>query len=136
MTDSGEYSISDDEPTAQQPTSVSVPYKVKGELTNADTGIGVIGINTTASGTTKGVEGRVSSASGYGLFTPDNARVHGWLETGRVVFDDRGTDGLRFYLEEGSDDNLTLSHGNSATHKFAPNGDTKINGELTENASL
>ena len=136
MTDSDEYdSISGGEPTARQ-HDVTVPYKVKGELTNDDTGVGVIGLNTTQSGTTKGVEGRVSSSAGYGLYTPDDAKVVGQMETGTVVFVDSGGDGNSFSLTETADDNLTLSNGSTPTHEFASDGALNVSGELTEGQSL
>jgi hypothetical protein len=53
--------------------------KVIGEI-SADGATGVQG-KATGSGTTKGVEGRVSSSSGYGLYTPDDANVDGTVES-------------------------------------------------------
>lgn len=46
------------------------------------TGAGVLGKNTAGSGTPIGVEGAVPNApGGYGLSTPDDAKIDGWLET-------------------------------------------------------
>lgn len=60
-------------------TAVSSSYKVLGEL-NADSGAGVLGKNTADSGTPIGVEGAVpNNSSGYGLSTPNDARVGGSL---------------------------------------------------------
>lgn len=49
-------------------------------------GIGVLGRNTATSGTTKGVEGRVDSSDGYGLSTPDDAKIGGVLDTASSDF--------------------------------------------------
>lgn len=67
-------------------TAISEPYKVLGDLANANGGIGVLGRNTAASGTTKGVEGRVDSSDGYGLSTPDDARIKGVVDTDETDF--------------------------------------------------
>lgn len=52
--------------------------------TNASAGAGIEGIATSATGTNYGVYGAAASAAGYGLFTPNNARVLGTLYTGAV----------------------------------------------------
>ena len=52
-----------------EPLAVSQDYKV-------------LGYNQTGSGTTYGVLGRVDSPSGYGLYTPDDAKVDGITENG------------------------------------------------------
>jgi hypothetical protein len=70
------------ESTAETETAAlphaSSTYKVLGELAAHD-GTGVLGHNTAASGTAVGVQGVTDSASGYGLYTPDDARVGGEL---------------------------------------------------------
>jgi hypothetical protein len=53
----------------------------------------VLGYNQTGSGTTYGVLGRVDSPTGYGLYTPDDAKVDGITETGKIrASDDDNTD--------------------------------------------
>lgn len=66
-------------------TAITSPYKVLGDLSDPD-GIGVLGRNTATSGTTKGVEGRVDSPDGYGLYTPDDAGMEGMLDTAETDF--------------------------------------------------
>jgi hypothetical protein len=67
-------------------TVASTTYKVLGEFAAA-TGAGVLGKNTAGSGTPIGVEGAVpNSASGYGLSTPDDARVLGAVDTDGTAF--------------------------------------------------
>lgn len=61
-------------------TSISVTYKVLGDLADPNDAIGVLGRNTAGSGTTKGIEGRVDSPDGYGLYTPDDAKIDGTTE--------------------------------------------------------
>lgn len=61
--------------------TVTVPYKVLGKFGDANDGTGVLGYNTAGSGTTRGVEGRVDSPRGYGLYTPDDANVDGAVES-------------------------------------------------------
>jgi len=70
--------------------AISDPYKVLGDIDD-DSGIGVLGRNTATSGFTKGVEGRVSSPAGYGLYTPDDARVDGTLRASTTYTDQLGT---------------------------------------------
>lgn len=56
-------------------------YKVRGSFSDQN-GAGVLGENTAESGTPIGVEGAVPNAgAGYGLSTPQDARVSGTLET-------------------------------------------------------
>lgn len=70
---------------AIETAAVTSPYKVLGELTAAD-GVGVLGQNNAGSGTPIGVQGAVPNASaGYGLSTPDDARVSGVLEVTDVT---------------------------------------------------
>ena len=52
--------------------------------TNASAGAGIEGIATSATGTNYGVYGAAASADGYGLYTPNNARVLGTLYAGAV----------------------------------------------------
>ena len=62
--------------------------KIIGKLSATD-GIGVFGY-ATGSGTTCGVRGKVDSASGYGLATPDDAKIdvlHAVEDAGGVVSD-------------------------------------------------
>lgn len=65
-------------------TTISAPYKVLGDLSDPDDGIGVLGRNTATSGITRGIEGRVDSPNGYGLYTPDDARIDGTVVTSAV----------------------------------------------------
>lgn len=65
-------------------TAISAPYKVLGDLSDSNDGIGVLGRNTATSGTTRGIEGRVDSPNGYGLSTPDDARIGGTVLTSTV----------------------------------------------------
>lgn len=57
-------------------TQVSSTYKVLGKI-DAPTGTGVLGHNTATSGTAHGVEGVTDSPDGYGLLTPDDAKIDG-----------------------------------------------------------
>ena len=66
-----------DESSAAE-TTASSTYKVLGELPDAG-GIGVLGRNTAGSGATYGVKGAVDSPDGYGVYTPDDAKVDGTL---------------------------------------------------------
>ncbi len=64
-----------------QTTAISTAYKIRGEDDLSD-GAGVLGKNTASSGTPIGVEGVVpNNNSGYGLATPDDARIDGELDT-------------------------------------------------------
>lgn len=65
-------------------TTISAPYKVLGDLSDPDDGIGVLGRNTATSGITRGIEGRVDSPNGYGLYTPDDAGIEGTVVTSTV----------------------------------------------------
>jgi hypothetical protein len=61
--------------------STSTTYGVYGETQSGDDGAtGVHGTATNASGVTYGVMGTTSSTSGYGLYTPGDARVDGTAE--------------------------------------------------------
>lgn len=60
--------------------AVTQNYKVLGELSDAS-GIGVLGQNNDSSGTPVAIKGVVPNADGYGLDTPDDARVEGTLAT-------------------------------------------------------
>lgn len=60
-------------------------YKVRGKITEASGGIGVFGFNDAGSGTTYGVWGEVDSSNGYGLYTPDDAKVDQNLEVGSYL---------------------------------------------------
>lgn len=73
--DGHDESIDDREDALE--TAASSTYKFLGAF-DADAGAGVLGKNTADSGTPIGVEGAVPTASGgYGLSTPDDARVDG-----------------------------------------------------------
>lgn len=50
-------------------------------VSKAEDGTAILGA-AAGSGTTKAIEGRASSSSGYGLYTPDNAKVDGTIEVG------------------------------------------------------
>jgi len=76
--------------------SASSTYKFGGEI-DADDGTGVLGRNTADSGTPIGVEGAVpNNSTGYGLSTPDDARVSGTAElnvlAGALTVDQEVTD--------------------------------------------
>lgn len=61
--------------------SISTDYKILGEDALSD-GAGVFAKNTASSGTPIGVEGAVPNTdTGYGLATPDDAKISGDLET-------------------------------------------------------
>lgn len=78
-------------------TTATSTYKVLGEFADG-TGAGVLGKNTATSGTPIGVEGTTPNASsGYGLYTPDDAKVAGTLEAS--VLDTAGGD---FTVEAGT----------------------------------
>ncbi|WP_136342335.1 metallophosphoesterase family protein [Halapricum salinum] len=59
------------------------PYKIIGKIQDA-TGVGVLGHNTATSGETIGVEGKVESTNGYGLYTDNDAHIGGKLITGQL----------------------------------------------------
>lgn len=68
-----------------QQNAISSTYKVQGEDALSD-GAGVLGSNTASSGTPIGVEGTVADSSvGYGLATPDDARIDGTAELGGLA---------------------------------------------------
>jgi hypothetical protein len=78
---------------------VTSQYKLLGLLDDPD-GVGVLGQNDADTGTPIGAQGAVpKSDDGYGLATPDDARVKGVLDTGGTDFvveaDDDGTDKAR-----------------------------------------
>lgn len=88
--------VSTDSTEAIETTAVTSNYKVLGELTDAG-GVGVLGQNDADSGTPIGVQGAVPNADGgFGLETPDDARVEGDLEatSGHALTVD-GTSALR-----------------------------------------
>lgn len=61
-------------------TAASSTYKVLGEFSDTS-GAGVLGKNTATSGTPIGVQGAVpNNSGGYGLQTPDDARIDGVAE--------------------------------------------------------
>jgi chaperonin cofactor prefoldin len=63
-----------------QSATVTSTYKVLGQF-DADNGVGVLGQNDANSGTPIGVQGAVpNSSAGYGLATPDDAKVGGTAE--------------------------------------------------------
>jgi len=75
----GDATASPDAETNAEPTGDT--YKVLGEFETAD-GSGVLGRNTASSGTPVGVQGSVpNTVDGYGLYTPDDARVDGSVLT-------------------------------------------------------
>lgn len=67
-----------------QAPPVTSSYKILGRF-SADSGVGVLGQNDAHSGIPIGVQGAVPNAdAGYGLATPDDARIGGTLEPGTV----------------------------------------------------
>ena len=80
--------------------------KVVGELDDDEGGIGVLGKNTAGSGTTYGVTGEVDSPDGYGLYTPDDARVDGVLTS---------NDDWVVEVEDSEDDAGNVVQGHSST---------------------
>lgn len=77
-------------PEAVESQALTSTYKVLGQL-NADSGVGVLGQNDAESGTPIGVQGAVpNNPAGYGLATPDDARVGGVLDT--TYIDTNGND--------------------------------------------
>jgi hypothetical protein len=62
------------------------PQKVVGKFENPNGGVGVYGHNTATSGTTYGVWGEVNSPDGYGIATPDAARIEGAIDTNETDF--------------------------------------------------
>jgi hypothetical protein len=81
--------------------AASSTYKILGEFADAD-GAGVLGKNTAASGTPIGVEGAVPNTSGgYGLSTPDDAKVEGTAELATV---------------DTTSDDFTVAAGNTSTN--------------------
>jgi len=84
MNDTNSEQPVDSSNDAAEPLAVSSDYKVLGQL-NDSTGIGILGQNDAGSGTPIGVKGVVpNSSSGFGLETPDDAKVGGALETTTV----------------------------------------------------
>jgi hypothetical protein len=79
-------SASTGENRAVETAAIGDPYKVLGDFADSNGGIGVLGRNTAASGPTSGVEGRVDSPDGYGLSTPDDARIEGAVDTAGTDF--------------------------------------------------
>jgi hypothetical protein len=72
----------------------SSAYKVLGELSDAS-GTGVLGRNTAGSGTPIGVRGVVpNTGGGYGIFTPDDAKVGGTAEVDALT--DAGSGSVGF----------------------------------------
>ena len=92
--------------------------KVVGEIGDEDA-VGVVG-RATGAGDSHGVKGEASSGEGYGIYTPDDARVDGMLAvaalTGTLTGDEELTDL--------AGDNLTISNG--ALHA---SGDSGGNGD-------
>lgn len=97
----------------------SSTYKIRGEFAD-ESGASVLGINNATSGTPIGVEGAVPNASGgYGLSTPDDARVAGTLRTTgshEVIVD--GNRGLEIESEDqgttGNAGNVVAGHSSNA----------------------
>lgn len=63
---------------AAAPTQAASEFKVLGQIADA-TAVGVLGQNDAMSGTPVAVEGVVSNVDGYGLATPDDAKIGGAL---------------------------------------------------------
>jgi hypothetical protein len=98
---------STDEPaTETTQNAVTSTYKILGEFTATD-GSAILGQNNAASGTPVGIEGAVPNADGYGLSTPDDAKVEGAIST---------TGGFSFDIE--NDSGTALSLGTRDTFTF------------------
>ena len=81
MSDSSETEHIESTEAAATLLAVASSYKVRGKFTD-DQGAGVVGQNDAGSGTPLGVQGAVpNSADGFGLATPDDARVEGDIES-------------------------------------------------------
>lgn len=82
---SGGTGSDDGETPRREALVVPGTYKVRGlieaDATNGSRPTGVLG-RASGSGTTFGVAGVVDSAEGYGVYTPDDARVDGTLTAG------------------------------------------------------
>jgi hypothetical protein len=100
MTDSEDQTDIDDESletnALTQALAVVSTYKVLGELDDGS-GAGVLGKNLASNGTPIGVQGAVpNNSSGFGLATPDDARIEGDFEsTSGHTLTIAGTDTLR-----------------------------------------
>jgi len=73
-------------------------HKVRGKFADSNGGVGVYGHNTAGSGTTYGVWGEVepSAATGYGLYTPNDAYAGGNVElAGEIVVGDGNIDSFQ-----------------------------------------
>jgi hypothetical protein len=70
----------DDTTEAALTAALAATYKVLGEIDASD-GAGVLGRNLATTGDAPGVTGTTDSPDGYGLATPDDARVEGTLST-------------------------------------------------------
>lgn len=80
MTDTNEQT-NIEEQAKTDTEAVSSTYKILGKLSAKD-GVGVLGQNNASTGTPIGVQGAVpNSGSGYGLSTPDDARINGDIES-------------------------------------------------------
>lgn len=92
-------------------TAAASTHKVKGEFSSGD-GAGVLGINNSSSGTPIGVQGAVpNNSTGFGLQTPDDAKVGGSLETTSLIMES-STLGTSFHHrgEAGSNDSAPSDH--------------------------
>jgi len=81
MSDSIETEHIESTEAADTLLAVASSYKVRGKFTDGQ-GAGVVGQNDAGSGTPLGVQGAVpNSADGFGLATPDDARIEGDIES-------------------------------------------------------
>lgn len=77
-------------------------YKVVGEL-DSEHGAGVYGHNRAEGGNAVGVKGKTDSGEGYGLYTPDHARVEGELDATAVRTTAEAGDAPATRLQPGAD---------------------------------
>lgn len=119
-----------------EPLAVTSNVKIVGEYDDTS-GISVLGQNNASTGNPIGVKGVVPNTDlGYGLETPNDAKVGGTLQTSVLRFADTDNDFNVFTFTEETEGHLELKHGGTPTHEFTTGGDTNMTGELTENASL
>jgi FtsZ-binding cell division protein ZapB len=102
MTEDTQHDTEDEPTTENMPLAEVSSYKVRGEFSDGS-GAGVLGKNTAGSGTPIGVQGVVTNSDGYGLDTPNDARIEGALDTtGDLTVNVDGNRSL--YLESDSGD--------------------------------
>ena len=118
MTDNSKETQTVESEINEETLSASSTYKILGEFSD-DSGAGVLGKNTASFGTPIGVEGTVpNNPDGYGLSTPNNARIQGAIDTTdewRVNVDDKAALTLTTpdTFVAGSDDDTYQGTGNT-----------------------